>query len=51
MEGYEQAERDCALIPEDMGVIYNLVSELQYKYTDIRGCYEEALELFNKARK
>lgn len=49
-EGYEQAEKDCALIPEDMGVIFNLVNELQRKYTDIRGCYAEALKMFNDAR-
>lgn len=49
-EGYEHAEKDLALTPEDMGVIFNLVRELQSKYNDVSGCYEEALELFNKAR-
>lgn len=50
-EGYEQAEKDCALIPDDMGVIYNLVRRLQSKYGDNHeGCFEEALELFNKSR-
>ena len=48
--GYELAEKDLALTPEDMGVIFNLVRELQYKYNDLSGCYEEALGLFNKAR-
>lgn len=47
---YEQAERDLALVPEDMGVIFNLVRELQAKYTDIRGCYEESLKMFNDAK-
>lgn len=50
IQGYEQAEKDLALIPEDMGVIFNLVRKLQYKYGDVRGCYDEALKLFNKAR-
>ena len=49
-EGYEQAEKDCALTPEDIKVIFYLVRRLQYKYSDISGCFEEALELFNKAR-
>ena len=48
--GYREAEKDCALIPEDMGVIFNLVRELQAKYTDVRGCYEEALKMFNDAK-
>lgn len=48
--GYDQAEKDLALIPEDMSVIFNLVRDLQGKYSDTRGCYEEALDLFNKAR-
>ena len=50
-EGYEQAEKDCALIPEDIKVIFYLVRRLQYKYSDISGCFEEALELFNEARR
>lgn len=48
--GYHEAERDCALIPEDMGVIFHLVRKLQYKYNDWSGCLEEALRLFNEAR-
>ena len=50
VEGYLQAEKDCALIPEDIKVIFYLVRRLQYKYSDISGCFEEALKLFNKAR-
>ena len=50
IEGYEQAEKDLALIPEDMGVIFHLVRKLQYKYNDWSGCLEEALRLFNEAR-
>ena len=50
IEGYEQAEKDLALIPEDVGVIFNLVRELQVKYADVRECYEEVLILFNEAR-
>lgn len=50
-EGYEQAEKDNALTPEDIKVIFYLVRKLQYKYSDISGCFEEALELFNKARR
>ena len=49
--GYREAEKENALIPEDMGVIFNLVRKLQYKYGgDYQGCLEEALELFNKAK-
>ena len=48
--GYEQAEKDLALIPEDIGVIFNLVLQCQTKYSATTGCYEEVLELFNKAR-
>ena len=50
MLGYTHAEKDLALIPEDMGVIHQLVRKLQYKYSAVQGCYEEALEMFNKAR-
>ena len=48
--GYEQAEKDLALIPEDIGVIFNLVLQCQQKYNATSGCYQEVLELFNKAR-
>ena len=50
LHGYKQAEKDLALIPEDMGVIFHLVRKLQYKYNDWNGCLEEALRLFNEAR-
>ena len=49
-DGYEQAEKDLALIPEDIGVIFNLVLQCQTKYSATSGCYQEVLELFNKAR-
>ena len=49
-EGYEQAEKDLALTPEDIGVIFNLVRNLQVKYTDYHGCFAEALKMFNDAR-
>ena len=39
-----------ALIPEDMGVIFNLVRGLQSKYDDVSVCYEEALRLFMAAK-
>ena len=48
--GFHQANKENALIPEDMGVIFNLVRECQTKYCETRGCYEEVLELFNKAK-
>ena len=48
--GYEQAEKDLALIPEDIGVIFNLVLQYQHKYSATIGCYEEVLRLFNEGR-
>ena len=48
--GYMQAEKDLALIPEDMGVIFNLVRDLQSKYSATEGCYAEALRMFNEQR-
>lgn len=48
--GYYQAEKDFALIPEDMGVIFNLVRKCQSRFGSGDAAYEEALRLFNKAR-
>ena len=50
IQGYEQAEKDCALIPEDMGVIFSLVRRCQSRFGSGDAAYEEALRLFNKAR-
>ena len=50
LNGYRQAEKDCALTPEDVGVIYNLVRNLQYQYDDMNECYYEALRLYDEAK-
>ena len=40
--GYEQAENDLRLLPEDIAVIYNLVLELKD--------FAKVLEVFNESR-
>ena len=38
------------LTPEDVGLIFNKVRELQVKYSATEGCYQEVAEWFNKQR-
>ena len=46
-QGYEQAKKDFALTPEDIGLIFNKVRELQIKYNSTEGCYQEVADWFN----
>lgn len=50
-EGYEQAEEDLALTKEDVRCIFNLVRDLQTKYSATEGCLQEAADIFNEQRK
>ena len=47
IRGYGQAEIDLALTPEDIGLIFNKVRELQVKYNSTEGCYQEVADWFN----
>ena len=49
--GYEQAEKDLALMKEDVRTIFNLVRELQVKYSSTEGCLQEVADIFNEQRK
>lgn len=50
-QGYEQAEKDLALTKEDVRTIFNLVRELQVKYSSTEGCLQEVADIFNEQRK
>ena len=50
-QGYEQAEKDLALTKDDVWTIYNLVRELQVKYSATEGCLQEVADIFNEQRK
>ena len=52
IRGYRKAEKELKLMPEDIGVIYNLVHQLQhkYEYEYTNDLYAEVLERFNEAR-
>ena len=50
VKGYEQAEKDLALTPEDVSKIFNKVRELQVKYPATEACFEEVAEWFNNLK-
>ncbi len=50
LQGYEQAEKDLALTKDDVWTIYNLVRELQVKYSATDGCLQEVADIFNEQR-
>lgn len=45
--GYREAEKDLALTPDDVWCIFNLVRDLQTKYSAIEGCLQEVANIFN----
>lgn len=50
-EGYKHAEKDLELTKEDVRTIFNLVRELQVKYSAVDGCLQEVADIFNEQRK
>ena len=48
--GYMAAKKDLALTAEDVGCIFNLVRQMQVKYTATSACYQEVADIFNKDR-
>ena len=50
VEGYNQAQKDLALTKEDVRTIFNLVRELQVKYSATDGCLQEVADIFNEQR-
>lgn len=50
IKGYEQAEKDLALTTDDVWRIFNLVRELQTKYSATDGCLQEVADIFNEQR-
>lgn len=46
--GYEQAEKDLALIPYDIGIIFKLVLQERVKYADQSQCYKDVLQRFKE---
>ena len=50
-QGYEQAEKDLALTKDDAWCIFNLIRELQTKYSATEGCLQEVADIFNEQRK
>ena len=46
----EQAKKDHALTKDDVWRIFDLVRELQTKYTSTDGCLQEVADIFNKER-
>ena len=50
IDGYRKAEKDLALTKEDVRTIFNLVRELQVKYSATDGCLQEVADIFNEQR-
>ena len=46
--GAEWQKKQDELTPEDIGVIFSLVLELEIKYSATEGCYPEVLNRFKK---
>ncbi len=50
-QGVEWAEKDLAFTKDDVRTIYNLVRDLQVKYSATERCLQEVADIFNKQRK